>query len=280
MRILSDSGGLRESPPESGEILPKEAPGNPGTQVPRQATFSGKRIVVGPQEALGVITAPLAKREGFRHLWLGDSGQGKTYANQRFVAWLLIHKKVDLMLTIDDKNRWAPQFRGAYRANPEHLAREPLGPQDAVKNHIVFRGVAHDGNIASTVKVDDVSRMAWDLVRIKPARVCLNIDELSDATNGFQAWKGDYTPQVYRKGRGVGISIIAGTQLPQSLPREAFGLSETISIFRLDAREVTYLRRYNVIGPDLEQVIPTLQVGEWILYSKGRGGWNGRVYRF
>lgn len=266
-------------PPESRSLLRTEAPGNPGKEIPRETTLARPRVLVGCKTAFQAIAAPLDRREGFRHLWLGDSGQGKTYANKAFVSWLLATRKIDLMLSVDDKNRWHAQFFGAYRANPEHLAKQPLTSRDNLRNHVVFRGVAYDGSLESTVKVDEVSRMAWELVRLKPARVCLNIDELSDATNGYQNWQGDYTAQVYRKGRGVGLSIIAGTQLPQSLPREAFGLSETIAIFRLEARELAYLRKHNVIGGEVENVIPRLKVGEWVLYSKGRGGWNGQIYK-
>src|SRR5687767_8480810 len=66
----------------------------------------GVTSVETPEDAgiLEKITEPLRKKEGFRHLWLGDSGQGKTVANDQTLRWIRKRRLVDVTLTIDDKN--------------------------------------------------------------------------------------------------------------------------------------------------------------------------------
>lgn len=219
------------------------------------------------------ITESLKKRWGFRHLWLGDSGMGKTIANEALIEWLLKGRKskVDLMISIDDKNRWEAQYAGAYRIHPEHLRREPL-KKDEPQNHVVFRGIAYQDKNGfapfEEVSHEEVAAMTWELVRLKPVTVCMNIDELADATNGNQAWTAPTMRHSYRKGRAVGISVIATTQLPQQLPRESFGLSDSIGIFRLTSREAEYLKSYRVITNEDVERIANLGVGEWMLVRK------------
>lgn len=229
-------------------------------------------------KVLETITAPLPRREGFRHLWLGDTGMGKTEANKILINWILKKKYVDLVLSIDDKNRWKSQYEGTYRANPDHLRREPIRRNEVVQ-HIVFRGIALTRRLDEGVDPNDVARMGWEMVRIHPCSVLINIDELVDATNGHQTWDDEEIPQIYRKGRGVGLSITATTQMPQLLPREAFGLPDTIGIFRMSGREASYLHRYNVIEKEQIGEIESLKVGEFRLYRKSHP-MDSTVYKF
>lgn len=229
-------------------------------------------------KVLEIITAPLVKREGFRHLWLGDTGMGKTEANKILIAWVLKKKYVDLVLSIDDKNRWKSQYPGTYRANPNHLRREPIGNSESF-NHIVFRGIALTRKLDEGVDPNDVARMSWEMVRLHPCSVLVNIDELVDATNGHQTWDDEEIPQIYRKGRGVGLSITATTQMPQLLPREAFGLPDTIGIFRMGGREASYLYKYNLIEKDQIDAIESLGVGEFRFYRKSQP-MDESVYKF
>jgi len=238
-----------------------------------------------PTEALEAITAAAKKGDGWRHLWLGTSGFGKTYANNLFIKWVLRTRRAALVLSLDDKNNFRAQYDGGtYRINPDDLrARQPTGSEPA--NHIVFRGVALTRKFNHGCSASDVARLGQDIVGVSQGLVVVNIDELADATNGGQAWTredGAESPitQVYRKGRGVGLSISATTQLPQSLPREAFGLSDTIAIFRLTGREIAYLLKAKAITDELAAVIPTLQIGDFILYDKNQVEWNGKIYRF
>jgi len=250
----------------------------------------------------GKITELLrTKRFGFRHLWLGDSGMGKTEANKLLIDFCRAprgkEKKrlIDVTLHIDDKNKWEQQYEGTPRISPEHYRHSPASgsyefpcagsgrrlPED--KTNINFRGIAYTSPSGESphedVSHESVAEMAWELVREAPIQVLTNIDELADATNGHQTWSGQLLPQMYRKGRAVGLSVVATTQLPQLLPREAFGLSDTIGIFRMSAREAAYLQRYNVIDKDEVDEIAGLQIGEFCLFRKSHPS-DPTIYRF
>lgn len=234
----------------------------------------------------GKITELLrTKRFGFRHLWLGDSGMGKTEANKLLIAYCRRGKPenrlINVTLHIDDKNRWEQQYEGTPRISPEHYKHHTASgyyefqghryPED--KTNINFRGIAYVDPMTGkapheNVSHESVAKMAWELVQEAPLQVLTNIDELADATNGHQNWSGQLLPQMYRKGRAVGLSVVATTQLPQLLPREAFGLSDTIGIFRMSAREAAYLQKYNVISKEEVDEIAALKIGEFRLFRK------------
>lgn len=231
-----------------------------------------KRERTSGLEALPYILRPCTDDgEGFLHLWLGNTRMGKTYANNILVAEVLKAKHSDVIFTIDDKNPQKPQYAGTQRANPPHLLSSPLRP-DEDDRHINFRGVAYRANLDDACHHGDVASLVWNLKRTKPPlRLTLNIDELGDATNGRQSWLDDANAQIYRKGAGVGISTTATTQMPQIVPREAFGLSQTIGIFRLDAREIDYLVRYRLVTPDVVGLMAGLERGDFLLYVRGQG---------
>lgn len=236
---------------------------------------------------LGHICGSLMKQppEGFRHLWLGDTGMGKTEANRILITAVRKRRVVDLTITVDEKTAWTSQYENCgggqvHRISPEHLRANP--PQQGEDpSHIIFRGVAMTRKLDGSLKnlPFDAAVMASELVFQAQCSVLLNIDELADATNGFQSWEGDEIAELYRKGRGMGISIVATTQLPQSLPREAFGLSDTIGVFRMSGREADYLRQKNVIDASQVAEIQNLQVGEFRLYRKSHP-LDPSIYKF
>lgn len=223
--------------------------------------------------------------EGFRHLWLGDTGMGKTEANRILLTAVRKRRAIDIAITVDEKTAWSSQYQGCgggevHRINPYHLRiTPPLENEDP--SHIIFRGVAMTRKLDGSTKnlPFDAAIMASELVFQAQCSVLLNIDELADATNGFQSWQGDEIAELYRKGRGMGISIVATTQLPQLLPREAFGLSDTIGVFRMSGREADYLRQKNVIDASQVSEIQNLQVGEFRLYRKSHP-LDPNVYKF
>lgn len=223
--------------------------------------------------------------EGFRHLWLGDTGMGKTEANRILLTAVRKRRVVDMTITVDEKTAWSSQYEGCgggqvHRISPQHLrSNPPQQGEDA--SHVIFRGVAMTRKLDGSLKTlpFDAAVMASELVFQAQCSVLLNIDELADATNGFQAWEGDEIAALYRKGRGMGISIVATTQLPQMLPREAFGLSDTIGVFRMSGREADYLRQKNVIDASQVAEIQSLQVGEFRLYRKSHP-LDPNIYKF
>lgn len=223
-------------------------------------------------EALDIIFRPFTQAgEGALHLWLGNTRMGKTYANNILVTELLKRKHVDTVFTVDEKDPEKPQYGGTFRSNVRHVYKSPLLPHED-KTHINFRGAALNSDIAEVVDHGELAKMVWGLKRTVPKlRLCLNIDELADATNGYQAWKSDENAQIYRKGAGIRISTTATTQLPQNLPREAYGLSQTIGLFRLDAREMDYLVSKRTITPDVVPLMAKLERGDFLLYVRGEG---------
>jgi hypothetical protein len=237
----------------------------------------------GPLSALEEITAPALRGDGWRHGWLGDSGMGKTNANKWLILYALEKNRANLCLSLDDKSNHYAQYKGAYRANPAHLRRLPPNAGES-QNHIVFRGVALTRSFDDGCSAEEVARCAQEMAQVSPGLVLINIDELADATNGGQAWKREdgtesRIAQIFRKGRGLGLSITWTTQVPQSLPREAFALSDTIGIFRLSGREVEYLLSKRAITQNLASTIPNLKVGDFVLYNKAVGEWDGHIFR-
>lgn len=232
---------------------------------------------------LELICAPLLRPKpmGLRHLWLGDSGMGKTVANAELLKWIHKKKLVDLTLTIDDKNSHEVQYSGGCeRVNPNHLrAKPPSGDENT--RHVVFRGIAATKRPGPDVDevIFDTTQMAWELVRNDSVQILLNIDELADACNGYQGWKQPEVASLYRKGRAVGLSVVATTQLPQELPRAAFGLSETIGLFRMTGNEVLYLSKKGVIPEAEIDSICNLEVGEFRMFVKSRP-LDPKVYKF
>lgn len=232
-----------------------------------------------PGQAIAKILEPFKRGEAIRHGWLGDSGMGKTFANVRLIDLMLRGRLVRMVITLDDKTPRGTPYIGAERATIADVIDDY--PSD--DRHIIVRGIAMNRQEEDDVDPGAVAQFAWDIVRAKDIDVAVNIDELADATPGQgQAWKKSSMPiaRAFRKGRGAGVSVLWTTQIPQSLPLEAFGLSSTMGIFRLDGREVDYLRRKNVLEAKVAEIVPSLGIGEFIIYAKGGEGWDGNIYQF
>lgn len=233
-------------------------------------------------DALDLIFEPCTEDgEGFLHLWLGNTRMGKTFANRHVVNAALLRKHVDHVFTVDDKNPSKVQYEAEiYRKNPAHLVSSPPLLRDNDPKHISFRGIAYECNLADVCNHGDVASMVWKIKYSKPQlRLLLNLDELADATNGEQHWLDDKNAQIYRKGAGVGISTTATTQLPQLLPREAFGLSQSIGLFQTDTRELDYLLSKRFLPAEIAETVQRLDRGDFLLYKRGKG-MMPHVYRF
>ncbi len=147
-----------------------------------------------------LIARPLERGNGFRHLFLGDSGMGKTVANTQFVDWLRATKRVDLILTLDDKDSFAASYIGCERVNPADLRANPPMPNE-VRSHIVFRGVAMTRKIGQGCNPDELARLAWEIATHSKSRTVINIDELADATNGLH--HSDHAIATNSPSRGI-----------------------------------------------------------------------------
>lgn len=214
---------------------------------------------------------------------------GKSTANKALVSFALDSERVALVLTLDDNYARAAQYEGTYRSNIAHLKAcppiiESTGPDDPPEDarHIVLRGHALNRNMSESCTPHEIAKAAQEMTTANPdGQVLINIDELGDATNGDQAWlrvDGESrVAQVFRKGRGMGISVAWTTQIPQSLPREAFSLSDTLGLFRLTGNSAEYLVSKRVITPQVARMVEKLPRGKWILYDKSQP-WDGIIY--
>lgn len=250
------------------EVLPKASPLDSHPKTPKTPKTDSSI-----QTAIEAILEPLKRGEGFRHGWLGDTRMGKTYANRMLIEHAL-KRGVALSFVLDDKGPQC-QYRGSTRANMDDLKARPLNrSEDPCR--IVFRGhVLRTGKVCST---DDIARVVLDDLRAD--RVLVSIDELRRAaTPAGREWRGPWVPRLFSEGGGLGMSIAWTTQSPQRIPLEAFDQSETLGIFRARGRAVHYLEEQLFLDSDMVKTLPSLKVGEWVLYRKSEP-WDGNVYRF
>jgi hypothetical protein len=219
--------------------------------------------------AIEIILEPtIVDGEGSRHLWLGRTRMGKTFANKRLVEAVLTRGYADLSL-IHDVKLPTPQYEGCIRESAAAFRAQPPGAADSA--HVVFRGTIPP-------KVDDVAAVALELARAG-LRVALTVDELAKATTaGGREWEAPHMRAALSEGGALRLSVFATTQIPQRLPTEALDLQGTIGIFAMDGRSLRYLERMDIL-PEAHAVIPQLQRGEFVLWKNGED-WDHTVYRF
>jgi hypothetical protein len=196
-------------------------------------------------ECLSAITAPLAKEEGYRHLWIGYSGSGKTWANVDLVdASEGAHKYT---IVTDQKDKESTYTKAMeLREIPSIVALGAVEPDD--RNHVmaVVRGIQFSKNIDDEIDFDHTAKIVWDRA-LENGGVLFAVDELSDACQGERAWlrgeeaaKKSWMRRLYAQGRTLKISIAACTQNLQEIPRAAITNSDTIGLFRLDHKDLNY----------------------------------------
>jgi hypothetical protein len=219
--------------------------------------------------AIEIILEPtIVDGEGSRHLWLGRTRMGKTYANKQLVAALLARGYADLSI-IHDVKLPTPQYEGCIRESAQAFAAQPPGADDSA--HVVFRGTVPP-------KVDDVAALSLQLARAG-LRVALTIDELAKATTaGGREWEAPHMREALSEGGALRLSVFTTTQIPQRLPTEALDLQGTIGIFAMDGRSLRYLERMDIL-PEAHPVIPSLQRGEFVLWKNGED-WDRTIYKF
>ena len=163
-------------------------------------------------EALSIITEPLSREFGFRHLWIGYTGSGKTYNN--LVLLDTAEGSHRWMVITDQKNRVSPytSFQGITEI-PHVDALDSVEPDN--RNHInaIIRGPRLTGNEEDLIDFDQLGKKLWS-VSLEDKGVLFGIDELSDACQGERAWiRGDskraYMRLLYTQGRTNRVSIAA-----------------------------------------------------------------------
>jgi hypothetical protein len=216
----------------------------------------------GFEDAIRLITVSESRREGWRHGFIGNTGTGKTTATRAFIdahrAFTLIH----------DDAKLDAQYPGTVVRKFEDA------PEDA--NTITLRGDAFAGTV---VEVEDVAELGISIARATREPVRLVVDELDRAcTRGGRELASPSLRVAFTQGRALGVSVLWSTQTPQRAPIEVVDQSSTIGIFQLGPRALNYLDERLCFDAELLAVVPTLNVGEFVIYEQGRP-WNRITYR-
>lgn len=210
--------------------------------------------------------------EGFRTGALGRPRVGKTYHLKEVVDAAVARGIADVAL-IHDCKREDVQYDGIVRASVADLAARPLAEDDPP---VV---VIHAQPAAS---VDEVSSFALLRARNGKLRSVVLIDELYQGLKARQVWDvpsgaKSATAEVLREGSSQGVSMMWTTQIPQALPTECCDLSETMAIFALRGRSLSYAMKVFDLPDEARGVIQSLDRGEFILLTAD-DGWDGKIY--
>lgn len=225
--------------------------------------------------AVRIIVEPYTReREGWRHLFLGDSGQGKSYANRALLR-AAAHELGAVVVAHDDSKR-EPQYEGALRAHPDDLDSRPITEEEETSGAIIFRGDPYAGRV---VEVEDVATLALKLARAGVPTV-LAVDELDRAvTPGGQQLVALSLRTALTQGRALGLSVASTTQNPARAPKEVVDQATTVGLFRLGPRAISYLDDRLYFDSELLEVIETLERGDFVLHRPGYQ-WDRTLYRF
>jgi hypothetical protein len=218
-------------------------------------------------EAIQLITEPwLRKNWCFRHLFIGYSGSGKS--NAMLVMNEYLKKRGIVCIATDQKSRVSKYDTNVVRTVDDL-------PSVAARS-CVIRGFAASHRMEDRLDYDELARRIF-VIGHSGERVCLVIDELSDAAAGAKSFakppgakRLSWMDVLYRQGRELGVSLLLGTQLPQEIPRCAFSLSDTLSFFRQCGHEARYYNKeVNILSEDEVKLLAELDEYEMLLVRKG-----------
>lgn len=224
-------------------------------------------------ECLSLITEPLARDFGFRHLWVGYTGSGKTYNNLVLIDTAEGSHRHTIIT--DQKNRVSP-----YLALGNDIAEIPcVDAIDSVepdnRNHVsaIIRGPRMTGDEQALIDFDQLGKKIWE-VSLDDKGVLFGIDELSDACDGERTWvRGDakraYMRLLYTQGRTNRVSIAACTQHIQEVPRACISNSDTMGIFCQDRKELPYYARNGFLDDREIDIVGNLKEYEFLFIKRG-----------
>lgn len=215
-----------------------------------------------------MITEPARKGDGWRHLWLGDTGMGKTWAMRELVS-----QPGALVFIHDDKSS-VPEYpdHAKYFRHPEEL-RYLSAEQWQQMSAAAFRGDVLAGNLC---EVDDVALAALTCAR-KQVPAVLVVDEWRRVPTG----KGE-APNVEAcilTGRAMGLSVAAGAQIPQNVGGVIINSVSSVGVFRTGPAGLNYLHERLYFDRAMLEVVPDLAEGDFVLHRPGHP-WDRTVYRF
>lgn len=225
--------------------------------------------------ALAHIFAPAtsAARDGFRHVNVGRSGSGKTWLTRRIVDAALHDGLCQWALILDDKHADLTPYEGhKYSTADGFRSRPPAAGED---RRAIFRGDHYAG---VTCSAESVAQLAQQLARARQ-RPLLVLDEGKRATtDAGRAWTAPTAKWSLTEGRAVGLSMVISGQDAASLPRECANECSSVAIFQVKALAAPYVAELFRLSPALEQLLPHLEVGEFLLLADSSDEWA--VYQF
>ena len=219
-------------------------------------------------EVLSAITEPLSRGYGYRHLWVGYTGSGKSVANVDLVGESTDAHKFTIIT--DQKNRVTPYAGSEIPSIHALAAVEPDARQHV---EAIIRGARMTKNTDDLLDFDAIAHTVWDL-SLQDQGVLLAIDELADACEGERTWvRGcnvrPYMKLLYSQGRTNKISISACAQNVQEIPRAAISNSDTLGIFRQDRKELSYYAANRFLDPEELDIVATLADYEFLFLKRG-----------
>jgi hypothetical protein len=227
---------------------------------------------ISKTECLSIITAPLSQDFGYRHLWIGYTGSGKTYNNLTLIdASEGSHRH---LIITDQKNRVSPYtVLGEISEIPSVDAIDSVEPDN--RNHIsaIIRGPRMTGNETDLIDFDQLGAKIWS-ISLDDKGILFGIDELSDACDGERTWvRGDakraYMRLLYTQGRTNRVSIAACTQHIQEVPRACVSNSDTMGIFCQDRKELPYYARNGFLDEREIEIVSNLKEYEFLFIKRG-----------
>ena len=221
--------------------------------------------------ALALITEPMRRGDGWRHVWLGDTGTGKTWAQRR-----LVELPGQLVLIHDDAKA-EPEYpeHARYFRSPAELLALPAD-EAAQLSAAAFRGDAYS---AVVCEVDEVAALALTCARVRvPVR--LVVDEWERAmSDGGRKMEAPNLRTCLTTGRVMGLSVAGGAQIPQRVGDTVLNSASSVGLFRCGPAAVNYLDERLYFDREMLGTIPTLQVGDFVIHRPGHP-WDRTVYRF
>jgi hypothetical protein len=252
---------VREAPPAA------RRPESERAHAPLAPPITGTRSGSFP-DAIRLIAAPTERREGYRHGWIGNTGSGKTTAIRAFL------RATDQTFTlIHDDTKLDPQYDGLKCESFEQIGTHPEAQETTL---ITIRGDAYKG---SRVEVETVAALVLQIARASRQPVRLVVDELDRAcTAGGKQIASESLRAAFTLGRALSVSVLWSTQTPTRCPPEVIDQSSTIAICQLGPRALNYLDERLAFESDLLQVVPTLEIGQFVIHESGRP-WNRTIYQ-
>lgn len=222
---------------------------------------------VPQRTVIDLITEPwLRKGWGFRHLFIGYSGSGKS--NAMLVMNQYLKRKGNVCVAVDQKSRVSKYDTNTY-------VKESDLPSVEARS-CVLRGFAARNRAEDSIDFDELARQVF-VIGHRGVKVALLGDELSDAVAGKKSFSKPrgvqrlpWMDMLYRQGRELGISLCMATQLPQEIPRACFSLSDTISFFRQCGHEANYYNdQIHILDEDEVKMLGQLADYEMLTIRKG-----------